>query len=318
VRILIVKTSSMGDVVHALPLAADIARAQPGATIDWVVEEAFAAIPRMSRHIASVHSVALRRWRHAPLAAATRAEVRAARTALRAGKYDVALDAQGLLKSAWIARWSGASIAGFTSNSARERWASLFYQHRFDIPRTLHAVARCRALGAAALGYAVDGPPRFDVAVGSKPAVAVQGPYAVLLTNASRVTKLWPNDCWVEVERWLADRGMLSLLFAGNDAEGARTRQLAEGMRRAVVAPASALDSVAASLAGARVVIGVDTGLSHLAAALGRPTVAIYCDYDPALVGLVGDGPHSSLGGDGVSTSAAQAIEAAERVLASS
>jgi heptosyltransferase-1 len=316
VRILIVKTSSMGDVVHALPMAADIARVRPDATIDWVVEEAFAAIPRMSRHIATVHSVALRRWRNALLAAATRAEVRAARTALRARGYDVALDAQGLLKSAWIARWSGASIAGFTSDAARERWAALFYQHRFDIPRTLHAVARCRALGAAALGYAIDGPPRFDVAAGSKPALAVQDGYAVLLTNASRLTKLWPNDRWIEVERWLADRGMLSVLFAGSEAEAARARQLAERMRRAVVAPASALEAVAASLAGARIVVGVDTGLSHLAAALGRPTVAIYCDYDPALVGVVGDGATASLGGVGVATSATQVIDAVERVLA--
>ena len=305
----------MGDVVHALPLAADIARAQPGATIDWVVEESFAAIPRMSRHVSTVHSVALRRWRKTPFAAATWQAIAAARAALRAARYDVAIDAQGLLKSAWIARWSNAAIAGFESGTARERWAAMFYRHRFAIPRAMHAVERCRALGAAALGYAIEGPPHFDLASYAQPAVTVQGRYAVLLTNASRISKLWPNDGWIEVERWLADHGLVSVLFAGNATEHARSRLLADRMRRAVVAPASTLDAVAASLAGAQVVIGVDTGLSHLAAALGRPTVAIYCDYDPALVGLAGDAPRASLGGVGVVTPAPQVIDAIERVL---
>jgi heptosyltransferase-1 len=220
-----------------------------------------------------------------------------------------------LLKSAWIARWTDAAIAGFASDTVRERWAAMFYRHRFPLARTMHAVERCRALGAAALGYTVEGPPRFDLASYARPAIAVQGTYAVLLTNASRLSKLWPNDRWIEVERRLADQGMLSVLVAGSPAEHARTRKLADGMRRAVIAPASTLEAVAASLAGARVVVGVDTGLSHLAAALARPTVAIYCDYDPALVGLAGDGPRVSLGGVDVSTSASQVIDAIDRVL---
>jgi heptosyltransferase I len=316
VRLLIVKTSSMGDVIHALPLAADIARALPQATIDWLVEESFAAIPAMSRHVSAVHRVALRRWRHAPLASAHRGEIARLKHALRAARYDLVLDAQGLLKSAWVARWANAPVAGFSSASARERLASRFYRTRFDIPRTLHAVDRCRALGAQALGYAAEGPPRFDLHGSALPAVTVPEPYAVLLTNASRATKLWPADRWIEVERALSARGVRSVLFWGSEEEGGRARALAGQMQRALVAPRSSLDSIAATLGGARVVVGLDTGLSHLAAALGRPTVAIYCDYDPGLVGLVGDGPVASLGGAGVSTSAAQAIEAIGRVMA--
>lgn len=305
----------MGDVIHALPLAADIARARPGAVIDWLVEEGFAAIPAMSHHVSTVHNVALRRWRQAPFSSESRSESAALKRALRAGRYDLVIDAQGLLKSAWVARWAGAPVAGFSSDTARERVASLFYRHRFAIPRALHAIDRCRALGAQALGYAVEGPPRFDLACKAKPAIAVNAPYAVLLTNASRVTKLWPMEHWIEVERTLAERGLVSVLFWGSEQEGQRTRELAARMRRAVVAPRSALDAIAASLGGARVVVGLDTGLSHLAAALGRPTVAIYCDYDPGLVGLVGDGPVASLGGVGVQTSARQAIDAIERVM---
>jgi heptosyltransferase-1 len=316
VRLLIVKTSSMGDVIHALPLAADIAQARPGATIDWLVEEAFAAIPAMSRHVAGVHRIALRRWRHAPFAAATRREVAAAKRALRDAGYDLVIDAQGLLKSAWVARWARAPVAGFSGAAARERYAPLFYQRHFAIPRSLHAIDRCRALGARALGYEVAGRPAFDLRCTAAPAVAVQAPYAVLLTNASRLTKLWPMERWIELERALAARGLLSVLFWGSEDEGRRTRELARGMQRAVVAPRSSLESIAASLAGARVAVGLDTGLSHLAAALGRPTVAIYCDYDPALVGLVGDGPVASLGGAGVPTAASDALAAVERVLA--
>jgi len=316
VRLLIVKTSSMGDVIHALPLAADIARAFPQATLDWLVEEGFAAIPAMSRHVSTVHRVALRRWRHAPLASAHRGEIARLKHELRAARYDLVLDAQGLLKSAWVARWANAPVAGFSSSSARERLASRFYRTRFDIPRTLHAVDRCRALGAQALGYAIDGPPRFDLHSSAPPAVVVHAPYAVLLTNASRATKLWPADRWVEIERALAARGLLSVLFWGSEEEGDRTRALAARMQHALVAPRSSLDSIAATLGSASVVVGLDTGLSHLAAALGRPTVAIYCDYDPGLVGLVGDGPVASLGGAGVPTSASQAIEAIERVMA--
>ncbi|HET9024067.1 MAG TPA: lipopolysaccharide heptosyltransferase I, partial [Burkholderiaceae bacterium] len=279
-------------------------------------EEGFAAIPAMSRHVSTVHRVALRRWRHAPLASRTRAETAELKRSLRAARYDLVLDAQGLLKSAWVARWARAPVAGLSSSAARERVASLFYRTRIEVPRTLHAIDRCRALGAQALGYAVEGPARFDLHCAAGPAVTVQAPYAVLLTNASRATKLWPVDRWVEVEQALAKRGLQSVLFWGSEEEGQRTRALAARMQRALVPPRSSLDAIAATLASARVVIGVDTGLSHLAAALGRPTVAVYCDYDPGLVGLVGDGPVASLGGAGVSTPASQVVDAIERVMA--
>jgi heptosyltransferase-1 len=133
--------------------------------------------------------------------------------------------------------------------------------------------------------------------------------------NASRATKLWADQHWIDVEAWLAAQGLSSLLFWGTEEEGGRARALAARMRHAIVAPRSQLDAIAATLAGASVVIGLDTGLSHLAAALGQPVVGIYCDYDPALVGLVGAGPVASLGGVGRPPDSTTVIAAAARVM---
>jgi heptosyltransferase-1 len=313
VRILIVKTSSMGDVVHALPLAADLA-SQPGIEIDWLVEESFAAIPTMSRHVRRVHRVALRRWRKALLQPGTWSEIAAVRQSLRAQDFDWVLDVQGLLKSAWMARWTGARVAGPSSDSARERIASMLYSRRVVVPRELHAVKRCRRIGAAVLGYAIDGPARFDLTVVAAPAVGLSS-YAVLLVNASRATKLWGAERWIMLERWLADAGLASVLFWGAPDEEQRVQALVASMMRGQAAPKSPIDTIAATLAGARVVIGLDTGLTHLAAALGRPTVGIYCDYDPTLVGLVGDGPVRSLGGVGSPPSSEDVIEAVRDVM---
>lgn len=305
----------MGDVVHALPLAADIARARPDSEIDWLVEESFSSIPEMSRHVVRVRRVALRRWRHHLFESSTRRQVASLKAELRAAGYGLVLDVQGLLKSAWAARWAGAPVAGFSTRTVREQIAALFYTRRYTIPRELHAVERCRLLGASALDYELEGPPHFDLRPTAAPILESDGRYAVLLVNASRATKLWPNQRWIDVEGWIAAQGLASLLFWGTGEEESRVRALAARMQRAIVAPRSPLEAIAATLAEASVVIGLDTGLSHLAAALGRPVVGIFCDYDPALVGLVGAGPVASLGGVGKLPDSAAVVEAATRVM---
>jgi len=314
-RVLIVKTSSMGDIVHALPLVTDLAQARPDLALDWVVEEGFAAIPRMHPAVARVIPVALRRWRTRPADPSVWREIGAARAALRAQPYQAILDCQGLIKSALIARVARGPRHGFDNASAREPWAAALYLHRHSIARQQHAIARNRQLGAAALGYAVQGLPRF----GLKPARAAAdnpaGEYAVLLTNASRATKLWPDSHWAAVHDWLADRGMRTVLFWGSAHEERETQRRAAAMAGATIAPRSTLEQIAVTLAGARLVIGLDTGLSHLAAALGVPTVGIYCDYDPALVGVTGDAPCASVGGVDAAPDADRVIAAARRVL---
>jgi lipopolysaccharide heptosyltransferase I len=319
-RFLIVKMSSMGDVIHGLPVVDDIIRAMPQAQIDWVVEEGFSALPRLHPGVRNVLPVALRRWRRSPLALSTWREFRSTRRSVRATRYDRIVDVQGLLKSAWVAGWAKGPTSGFDRASAREPAAARCYDHRFAVARALHAIERNRRLAASAIGYTIEGPPRFTLSVpglrqGALGTLAAHGPYAVLLTNASRATKLWPVASWQRVEADLAQRGLHSILVWGSEQEGAQTRVRAQGMRAAEIAPRSPLDQLAALLAHARLVVGIDTGLTHLAAAVGAPTVGIFCDYDPALVGLRGAAPCESLGGAAAGPAPEAVLAAIERVL---
>ena len=306
----------MGDVVHALPLAADIARARPDALIDWACEEAFAALPRMSPHVNEVRRVSLRRWRKQLLSPAMWSEVARVRSKLRDARYDLVIDCQGLIKSALVSSWTRSPVAGYDQRTVREPLATRFYARSFEVPVDLPAVQRCRELGAQALGYALEGPPRFDLKPTATPLAGIGEDTAVLLVNTSRATKLWPEERWIALGRWLTERGLRSSLFWGAPEEAERVRRLAEAIPGAVVAPRSGLDVLGASLARARLVVGVDTGLTHLGAALGRPCVGIFCDYPIERVGLTGDGPVESLGGVGQQPALEQVQAACERVLA--
>src|SRR5688572_14896541 len=152
-KVLLVKTSSLGDVVHAAPAVAEAARARPDVEIHWLVEESLADIARLHRDVRAVHTVATRRWRRRPAALRTWSELGSLRRQLQAEAYDLIVDAQGLLKSAAMARLAAAPIHGFSAASAREPAAALFYRRRHEVPRDHHAVERTRLLLAAALDY---------------------------------------------------------------------------------------------------------------------------------------------------------------------
>ena len=273
----------MGDVIHALPVVSDLLAARPGIEIDWLVEESFADLPRLHPGVDRTQTVAVRRWRRTPLSAAVRAEIRDLAARLRERRYDLALDLQGLVKSAWLARLTGAPIAGFAWGSAREPLASLAYRHRYPVPHDLHAIERLRQLAGQALGYSVDGLPRFDL---RPPEIELPWcpapPYAVFLHATSRADKQWPAAHWVTLATRLLARGVSVVLPWGSLAEQAQARAIADpvavaaGEASIVIAPRLSLAECASLLAGARMVAGVDTGLTHLAAALGRPTAALF------------------------------------------
>jgi heptosyltransferase-1 len=318
VRVLIVKTSSMGDVVHALPMVSDIARAFPHARIDWVVEEAFADIPRLHPSVTRVFPIALRRWRRHPFALDSWRELLQARRVLRRTRYHTIIDCQGLIKSALVAWSARGPIAGFAAASAREPAAAFFYRRRVAVDPGLHAVERCRRLGAAALGYSLEPSERFCVR-GRAERMRAEPPFdehgaVLLLTNASRASKLWPDENWVALEDALARAGLYCLLAWGSAAEQDACRRRAARMQTARVLPRSTIGQIAALAARASLVVGLDTGLTHLASAVGAPTVGIFCDYDPALVGLRGGDHVASLGGVGQAPSVEQVLAAVTRV----
>jgi len=343
-RVLVVKMSSMGDVVHAQPVVSDLLAHAPGATIDWVCEAPFAPIPAMNPGVASVIPIAWRRWRKRLGDVDTRAAIRAFHARLRSQRYDWVIDCQGLLKSAVVARLARTGHrAGLSWSSAREPLASLAYDRRAQVPWSLHVVARNRAVAAAALGYAVEGPARFGLQVPSfEPAWLTGGrPWAVLIPGASRPEKLWPEPHWIEVGLALRARGLRLVWLWGSGEERARVLRLARacgsvddrsrppGDVRAdplattestsdtdsVVPPFLSVADAAGLLAGARVVVGLDTGFTHLAGALGRPTVALFCDFDATQCAVSGDGPCESFGGIGQTPPAALVHGALERML---
>ncbi|MEW6163743.1 MAG: lipopolysaccharide heptosyltransferase I [Pseudomonadota bacterium] len=317
-RILLVKTSSLGDVIHNLPVASDIRRILPEAEIDWVVEESCAEIPCLHPAVRRVLPVAVRRWRKSLLAPATWREIGAWRRAARADFYDAVIDTQGLVKSALLAAQARGAKFGHAAGTAREPLAARFYDRSCAIPRDQNAVLRNRQLAAAALGYALDELP-LDYGIAAPPLRADwlpnAGDYAVLLTATSRADKEWPEDGWRALGAALNATGLRCVLPGGSSSERLRAARLAHALGRAVAAPAMNLTDLAGLLAGAQLVVGVDTGLVHLAAALGRPTLALYCASDPALTGVLGVAPHANLGGPGQPPSAAQVVRRALELL---
>lgn len=295
-RLLIVKTSSMGDVVHALPVVADVLRHHPGAQIEWLVETAFAAIPQLHPGVQRVLPMAWRKWRRALMSGATWQAMRALRTELQREPYDLVLDLQGLVKSALWARQAKGPVAGYDRKCAREPAAAWFYQRRAVVGTDLHAVQRCRMLAAAHLGYAVPvEPPDFGLRAPA-PGWGPKAPYAVLIPNASRKEKLWPERHWVSVGKRLRERGLIPVVLWGADEEQTLAERIAADCE-GDVPPFLRVGEMAAVLAGARQVVGLDTGFTHLAAALGRPTIGIYCDHEPGLAGITGPGRVASIGG---------------------
>ena len=284
-NILIVKLSSLGDVVHAMPAVQDIIAALPDARIDWVVERGFAPLAQRCQGVRRTIACELRRWRKAPLARETRHEWRAFRAELHRENYDAVLDLQGLTKSALIARMASLApggrrfaLANQTEGSSYEaptRWVA---DVALAMDPRIHAVERSRALCAQALGYPIDGPPRYGLGE-HRPAA---GRRVALIHGTSRADKCWPEAQWLELGRRLLASGCTLALPHGNDEERDRSERMAQALGPgAEVWPRLALDALTDRLAACEGAIGVDSGLSHIAVALDLPHVQIY-NFDTA------------------------------------
>lgn len=290
-RVLIVKTSSMGDVLHTLPALTDAQQVMPDIQFDWVVEEGFAQIPSWHAAVDRVIPVAIRRWRKAWFSAPIKAERKAFRDAVRLQQYDAIIDAQGLVKSAALVTRLACGVKhGMDWSTTREPLASLFYNRKHHIAKQQHAVERTRELFAKSLGYAKP-QSQGDYAIAQhfvNECNADTGHYAVFLHATTRDDKHWPEANWRELIELLNNTGIRIKLPWGAPHEEERAKRLAEGFPYVDVLPRMSLEEVARILAGAKFVVSVDTGLSHLTAALDRPNITLYGPTDPGLIGGYG------------------------------
>lgn len=292
-KILIIKTSSLGDVVHMLPAITDANHQQADLIIDWVVEENFAEVPAWHPSIRNILPIAVRRWRKHLFSKETWQEISQFRQRLQQEHYDAIIDTQGLLKSALIAMQAHGKRYGYDHHSSREPLASLSYQQGFSVAKQRHAITRNRLLMAHALGYSIESLP-LDHGIAHShyplPSMTLPPRYVVALHGTSRVDKEWPETHWQTLISTLAQHGISTLLPWGNVREQQRAERLAQTVPGSVqVLPRCRLGELAAILQQALGVIGMDTGLMHIAAALDKPGLALYPVTQPALTGVQGN-----------------------------
>lgn len=286
-KVLILKTSSLGDLVHTLPALTDAGRALGDVTFDWVVEEGFSELPAWHALVDRVIPIALRRWRKSPLSTPHRREFSRFRARLRERQYDAVIDAQGLLlKSAVPGLMARGARYGYSWRSAREPLSCLAYNHRIRVSRKLHAIDRIRKLFAASLGYQHEQLP-LDFGL-EQPRSAAEKPYVVFLHGTTWASKHWPASYWAQLIDIAAGEQREVLLPWGNNVEHERAQALAAGHDSIRVLPRSGLTQLRDYLANAEGIVGLDSGLTHLAAALAVPTVTIYGSTAPGLTGTRG------------------------------
>ncbi|HBO37335.1 MAG TPA: lipopolysaccharide heptosyltransferase 1 [Pasteurellaceae bacterium] len=290
-KVCLVKTSSMGDVLHTLPALTDAQNALPDIQFDWVVEENFAEIPRWHSAVNQVIPVAIRRWRKHPFSSTTKHEWHAYRTILQAHRYDAVIDAQGLIKSAFLATRLAQGIKyGYDYKCAREPFASLFYDRKFYIDYQQHAVERIRRLFAQSLGYTL---PASQGDYGIARHFIKQDPnerdYIIFIHATTRADKHWLDTKWKKTAEKITDTlGVEIRLPWGNEKEKQRADRIANGIKKATVLPKLSLTELAHQIANANAVISLDTGLAHLSAALDKPNITLYGPTDPTLIGTYG------------------------------
>ncbi|MFN3580744.1 MAG: lipopolysaccharide heptosyltransferase I [Pseudomonas sp.] len=288
-RVLLVKTSSMGDVIHTLPALTDARRAIADIQFDWVVEENFAEIPAWHPAVAEVIPVAIRRWRKHPIKAWHSGEWARCKERLGTTRYDLIIDAQGLLKSAWLTRYAQGPSVGLDRTSAREPLASRFYDRLCDVPWGQHAVERVRQLFSQALGYPpVGGIGDYGLNRSYLAGEQASQPYVLFFHGTTWASKHWPELYWRQLAERLVELGVQVRLPWGSPAEQARAERLAAGLEGVQVLPRLSLAGMAHMVAAASACVAVDTGLGHLAAALDVPTLSLFGPTNPGLTGAYG------------------------------
>lgn len=288
-RVLLIKTSSMGDLLHTFPALTDAAQAIPDIQFDWVVEKSFAELPHWHPHVKTVIPVALRHWRKNIFASLAGHEWKQTRQQLRQHSYDLVLDAQGLVKSALLGLFTQGERAGLDFHSARETLASLFYKRRYTVNFYQHAIKRMRSLFSQALGYTLpDSAPDFSLRQTFLSTRASPEKYVVFLHGTTWTSKQWPEEYWKALVQLAEQAGYRIKINSSNPEEAARVQHIAQASSAVDIFSRLSLNEMGTLLAHAKAVIAVDTGLGHLAAALDVPTISLYGSTNPIYTGAVG------------------------------
>jgi len=292
-HIVFVKTSSLGDIIHHMPAITDARAYFPGDRFTWIVEDSFVPLARLHRGVDEVIPISTRRWRHQLLSAGTWREISSFLKEIRSVEADTVIDTQGLIRSAVITKTVGGERHGFDRRSVREPLASFFYDAKHHVEREMHAIARNRLLTGLSLGYT----PKEMVDYGlARPPELRRLPYALLLHGTTRRAKEWSERNWIDVGRQISDSGLDVLLPWASERERGRCLRFAKEIPRSTVLGSHSIDEMARIIAGASLVVGVDTGMLHLAAAYAVPLIAIFLASDPGLTGPVGNGSITIVG----------------------
>lgn len=281
----------MGDVVHTLPALTDAALAHPDIRFDWAVDESFADIPAWHSHVDNIFPIALRRWRGGLVSANGQSEVKDALRKIRSERYDAIVDLQGEFKSAFVARLAKGARFGYDSGSARERGAQLVYTKRYSVPKGTHSMARMRRLLSQTLEYSYDeqlvdyGIRRDRLPLSS---LKINRPYVLFIHSTSWESKNWPEEYWIDLADRVTVAGFSIVLPWGSEVERQRSERIAGANVDRIVLPQLSISEKASIIAGASATVGLDTGLSHIAAALSVPSVTLYGATDPNLCGTIG------------------------------
>jgi heptosyltransferase-1 len=289
-RVLLIKLTSMGDLIHALPALTDAAHAHPGIEFDWAIDENFQEIARWHPAVKDVIPTNHRAWRETIMHPSTMGSVSDVISRLKSKPYDLVIDGQGNFKTALLSMFANGPRAGFDRDSVREWVAHFAYQKRYAASKNTHAIDRLRRLFAAALAYPVpESTPDFGIRTERlvRPNIDLPHEYLVFVHNASWKTKLWPEAHWADLIANSVRAGFNILLPWGNAQEQARAKRFA-GHPGVYVLPKLSLSEIGYVLNRAQACVCMDTGLSHLVAALNTPSITLYGSTDSGLIGASG------------------------------
>lgn len=311
-KILLIRLSSMGDLIHTLPAISDLAIHCPNIELHWLCERNFVSIAQLHPFVKHIYPMDWRQWRKHLFIRNTWQQIQYLKSNLQLEKYDQVIDSQGLIKSAIFAKLAEAPVVGLDFFSARESWASLLYKQKIFVSKQNNAVWRNRQLFATVFNYTFDCKVNFGVQIPIEGKIEdLPSQYRVALTATSRNSKLWAAENWVALLKLLYKKDKLPvLLLWGNEIERQRAEMIAMHVPEAIVFKKINLLQAAYLLQNARIVMGVDTGLLHLANAVNTPLLGIYTDTDPNKTGVQVSTYAKNLGGIGIIPNVGEVYEA--------